>query len=484
MEVDVKSIQQLEPPRIDLGLIFADLLRHIVPILLCAVIGGVLFGWLTWRDATEEKPLTSSQELEQEAYYQQRQSLQTQIAAAQEQITRLEAQKEQSLFLSSDLESFHEFSAIWLVDTHYQNMSYEIQLDAARLQKYSEPDTRGIIMSAYATLMTSGDFYSYVLEQMTDDVDSQTLGELLEVRADGSGTMLQMTALGNSEQMAQEIYSAAKAYLQSNSARVKASAGEHDLMLVKEWDSGVAGEQASRIIETQDAYNSQIAELRAAMSEAQTSLLTLKVPQSVKDAAAVAQVKAENANIMKSTVMVESVKSGIVAFVIALALACGVAVLRYFDRDAALDENEIQRRYGLTVLASVRRFAGKSVRQRVLSRLCMDEKRVPTVEDAAALARINILSSLEATGHAGEELLLIGQSGGLDELARLIGHEKGVEVTVGGNIMLDATAVETMRSYENIVMVERKERISYRELAREAERLQLLKKNVVGLIAL
>ena len=59
----------------------------------------------------------------------------------------------------------------------------------------------------------------------------------------------------------------------------------------------------------------------------------------------------------------------------------------------------------------------------------------------------------------------------------------GVKAVAGGNIMVDTDAVSKLADYENVVIAESKDSVSYSEIGRECERLKVLNKNVVGIIS-
>lgn len=490
-----------EPGEFNLKLALVEVLRNIKKVLIFALVFAVVLGFAKWRgDLSDRDKLLREQEviaqegfdsnlspeeletqrIERETYRAQKASYEAQISAAQAQITQMEAQKGGSVLLSAELDDFRQRGGIWFVDTHYQ-----IHTDTV----VQESDFVSSILSAYETLLSSGEFYDYVGQHMTEAISNQYLSELITITRSSAnvsavqGTTghgaatISVSVFGSSDQMAGEIYGAAKAYLTSHSAQVARTVHAHDLTLVDEWEGSVAGEQADLIRTAQDSYNGELAALRATVSDLQAKLLTLKVPSSMQAVAIERALKSD------SEIAVNAVIFGLLGMLVGAVLAAVIVIIAFVKRDAALDESEIQQRCGVLVLSSLRRFSGTSSWQQSLSRLCGDEKRAETLEEVAALARVNLCSALEAAGRAGEKVLLIGQNE-VNDLARLIGRESSVDIVAGGNVMLDATAAEAMRSIDNVALVERKEGISYREINTELDRLAFLKKNVVGMIAL
>ena len=118
----------------------------------------------------------------------------------------------------------------------------------------------------------------------------------------------------------------------------------------------------------------------------------------------------------------------------------------------------------------------------MLAKLSGDEKRVDGVEEAALLATVNVKSLLQARDCDDKEVLLIGHN--INALVELSCLMYGVIAVAGGDIMVDRHAVEMLDDYDNVIIAEEKEGISYGEIGREYEKLQLLNKNVIGIIAL
>ena len=489
METATVYTRRDEPGEFNLKLALVEVLRNIKKVLIFALVFAVVLGFAKWRgDIHDRAELLEEQEqiaredsgtslspeelesrrIERETYRLQKAAYEEQISAAQAQITQMESQKGGSVLLSAEPELFRQRGGLWYVDTHYQ-----IRADTVM----QEPNPVNSVVSAYGSLLTSGEFYEYVAQHMTDSLGIQSLVELIDVAANADSSMLRVSVFGNSEQMANDIYTAAKTYLTLHSSEIKVNVHTHDLTLVDEWEGSVTGEQAELIRVAQDSYNSELASLRASVSELQAKLLTLKVPSSLQT------LVIETALKSNSEIAINAVIFGLLGMLVGAVLAAVIVIFIFVKRDAALDESEIQQRCGVLVLSSLRRFSGTSLWQQRLSRLCGDEKRAETMEDVAALARVNLCSALEAAGRAGEKVLLIGQDE-VNDLVRLIGRESGVDVVAGGNVLLDATAAEAMRSIDNVALVERKEGISYREINTELDRLAFLKKNVVGMIAL
>lgn len=493
---------------IDLVQLLVELLRNIKPILICAVICGVLFGGLKLgkdyydeyraKNASVEVDtslnkygvggmvgVNNAEETEdweyktkEEREYEQKletynlavASYQDQLAKVLKLVSRNEEYKQNSVLLNMDPNNFYQKDAVWYVDTHYQ-------VNPGLSMQDINPITS--IMSAYATLLSSEDFYIYVQKNISDSIDGLYIRELIFTSTDADTSFIRLTALGATEQMADDIFSASVKYLESHKPQINNAVSRYDVTLIEEWGYGsydpeasesvIGGGYANYIKSKQDSFNDTLAELQTSAVELQQKLLKLAEPK----------------NPGSSSHIKTFVKNGIIGGVLGVVLAAVYIVIRFIAKDAALSEDELRRRYGVFVLSSVKRFSGKGKWQRMLSKLCGDAKRSETVEEAAGLAQANIASILEAVGQKDGKVLLVGKdSAALSEVERLTTGKQDSGIIAGGDIMTDKNAVKTLREYENVVVVERKEETPYREIGRELEKLSLLNKKVIGLIAL
>ncbi|MBE6909151.1 MAG: hypothetical protein E7474_06220 [Ruminococcaceae bacterium] len=507
MENNQDNKWQSDEAEIDLIQLLVEILKNVKPILICAVICGLMLGgaklglglYADYRakNAPAEEDTTlnkygignltgvngetlyengmyktkEEREYEQklENYKLQVASYQAQISEVLKLISRNEEYKRNSVLLNLNPNDFYQKDAVWYVDTHYQvNPGLSMQ----------DVNPINSIMSAYATLLSSEDFYSYVQENTGGDIDALYLRELIVSSTDPETSLIRLTVLGATEQMADGIFDASVRYLEGHKPSINNAVSNYDVTLIEEWgydsygavaSESVIGEGYANLIkDKQDSYNTTMTELQATVVDLQQKLLQLSEPE----------------NPGSSSLLKSFAKNGVIGGVLGIVLTGVYLVVRFIAKDAALSEDELRRRYGVFVLSSVKRFPGKSRWQRMLSKMCGDAGRTETVEEAAGLAQANIASILEANGQKDSKVLLVGSdAAALSEVERLTAGKQG-GITAGGDVMTNRAAVETLRSYENVVVVERKEETSYREIGREMEKLSLLKKNVIGLIAL
>lgn len=500
---NAKNTYQAVETEIDLIQLLVELLRKIKPVILCALICGVLFGgWKAFdgmRDMKRQQaqPASATDAAERtetdpdeaamrqyeksvELYEAQKTAYQAQLDRTLEEIAAKEEYRRNSVLLNIDPQNLYQKTAVWYVDTHYQINPGAVMQD---------PNPLNDIMSAYDALLASGEFYGYVQKQISETIDARYIGELIFTSTDSGSALLQVTVLGSSEQMAKELLAATKQYIELNYSKISVAVGNYDIAIVQDVDIGNgAGTKDSMdaVIGAQTAYNSQMTALQNTVTDLNIKILSLVEPEEPK---AKPEEKAEDSNaiapLSSSAVIRSGAKRGIIGLLLGAVLAGLYIAISFIAKDPAVSEDELRKRYGVFVLASVKRFPGKGAWQKMLAKLSGDTKRSTDMEEAVGLAQANVISILEASGQKEGKVLLVGMDTvALSEVERLTTGKQSGCITAGGDIMTDKNAVEMLRGYENVVLVERKGALSYREIGRELEKLALLNKNVVGMIAL
>ena len=467
-----------EAAEIDLFQVLIHQLEHIRPILICALIGAAILGAAKLvselrvaENPGAEGPAAETAE-DEEAMQEYEEALANyelqmkiydeQLQTAYDSLTQYEEYRENSILLSMDPMNYYQKEFVWFVN--------------------AEEERTGAVLNAYAGVF-GWDYYYYVQERISDRCEALYLRELISTSYNLSTSGLSLTISSPTEKLLQEISNATESYLEEKWPQVMEAMGGYEITLVVErqyvttetFDSGT-------VIQAQKSLDQQILTLRNTILDLRTRISGLNQPEPpVEDAT-----KQTTQGFSKNNVIMYA----LIGLLLGVFLSAGWLMVCFVVSDVVLDEEEVQRRFGVYVLASVRRFNGNGLWRRWLSRLSGDVNRTATPEAAAALACVNLESMMKAAGRRGENVLLVGDDeGALKETERLIAESKsGAEtskcISVGGNILVDQGAMEQLQDYDNIVLVVRKGSTRNREIGKEVEKLLTLKKNVVGLFAL
>lgn len=467
-----------EAAEIDLFQVLIHLLEHIRPILICALIGAAILGAAKLvselrgaenpgaegpaAETVEDEEAMQKYEEALANYELQMKIYDEQLQTAYDSLTQYEEYRENSILLSMDPMNYYQKEFVWFVN--------------------AEEERTGAVLNAYAGVF-GWDYYYYVQERISDRCEALYLSELISTSYNLSTSGLSLTILSPTEKLLQEISDATESYLEEKWPQVMEAMGGYEITLVIErqyittetFNSGT-------VIQAQKSLDQQILTLRNTILDLRTRISGLNQPEPpVEDAT-----KQTTQGFSKNSVIMYA----LIGLLLGVFLSAGWLMVCFVVSDVVLDEEEIQRRFGVYVLASVRRFNGNGLWRRWLSRLSGDVNRTATPEAAAALACVNLESMMKVAGRRGENVLLVGDDeGALKETERLIAESKsGAEtskcISVGGNILVDQGAMEQLQDYDNIVLVVRKGSTRNREIGKEVEKLLTLKKNVVGLFAL
>ena len=468
---------------VDLLALCVEVFRKIKVLLIWAIIFAVLLCGLTVVKGMRARMAAKAQiargenvvisedarvqyESELKVYEDQIDACENAIKLIEDDIKKAEAEAKESYILRTAPNDYFKESIIYYVDAHYTfNANSAVQ----------PMNPAGSIILAYRTLTLNDAFYTSVKTTLGEGVELSDVKNLIQLDTDEGRGFLQLTVCAKTKADVDKLYKLSKDYIESNYSKVNSTIAAHDLKVVETF--GIMGEgikgATNNVIAVWDSYNAKINEYNNSIDGIRNSMKDLKEPE-----------KPEGTEVSRVSLIVvakSAIKKGVLGAFVGAFLAAMYFAIMFIIRDNALSEDEIVRRYGLNILASVKRFSGEGRWNKFLAKMSGDDRRVNNVENAAKLAAINAESILGAAGNANKEVLLVGHDN--EMLNRLSGLMTGVKAVAGGNIMVDTDAVSKLADYENVVIAESKDSVSYSEIGRECERLKVLNKNVVGIIS-
>lgn len=473
-----------EEKTIDMSLLFVEVLRRIGLIILWAVIfavligGGAAFrGYLSLEKARDKVAEGKNYEVSDEAqrqyeealktYEQQYANYQAQLDKIKEEISSKAESEKDSFILSTKPEDYYKVTVIYYIDTHYK----------VNNQSTEQPQNPiNSIMQAYRVLILNDAFYTYLKNNVTDEIEIDDIKKLVQLDIDTDSAFLQLSVCGKTSYQASEILKASRTYLENSYDKISSTISDYEIKVVE-----ILGDSGEGLRGATDGVNAAwevyLAELSASEEAIREKLSALVKPKEPQPEDTV-----ESSDVSMRALAKRSIKQGILGAFVGVFLSYMYIMIKFIMNDSALSEDEIRRRYNLNILSSTKRFPGRGWWKRMLAKLSGDEKRVDGVEEAALLATVNVKSLLQARDCNDKEVLLVGHN--INALVELSCLMYGVIAVAGGDIMVDRHAVEMLDDYDNVIIAEEKEGISYGEIGREYEKLQLLNKNVIGIIAL
>ncbi len=452
-----RKTRKYDELEIDLIEVLVGILRSVGPLLLCTAAFALLLA--AWRVHSVRQEAQQVNMIENAA---------AELERTRAEIDRRREHLTHSILLNLDPWHVYKRDAVWYV-----------RPDAADGQLFRQQSAA--LASAYASLLGSEDFCAYVRRTAAPELGSCCIRELLLARADTESGMLRLTVIADSGELAEGLYGAAADYLAQVKPRLDAAIGAHrtELISASAYDDGdVAGTMDGNTNEAAGVQGGLTVDMLSAISNSR------KVYENELTALGNRQTTLEQ-QLAQDTAIRSGVKYGIIGAILGAAVWCCLVLLRVALRGPATNEEMLRELTGAPVLASVRRFSDKGARQRLLTALTGDARRAATAEDAAVMARDAAMPLLTKDGGDVARLLLVGRDeADVAELAKQMDGEGLSVKAAAGDIVTDRQAAAALEGCEDVVLVTRKERETYREVARELERLTLLQKRVVGVIAL
>ena len=473
-----------EAKTVDMTVLLVEVLRRIGFIILWAIIFAILIGGVsTFRGyrslenarnkVAEGTNLEVSAEArrqyeeELKSYEQQYASYQAQLDKIKDAINSKAESEKDSFILSTRPEEYYKETIIYYIDAHYtvnSNANDQSQ------------NTVNSIMQAYHVLILNDAFFTYLSSNVSEEIDLDDLKKLVQLDIDVDSALMQLTVCSKTRYQTNEILKVSRAYLEDSYDKISAAIGDYEIKVVEILGASGAGIHGATdsVNEAWDIYLAELSASEEAIRERIAELIRPKEPQPEETV--------DQNDVSMRALAKNSVKRAILGAFLGVFLSYMYIMIRFIVNDYALSEDEIRRRFGLTVLSSTKRFPKPGAWNRLLSKLSGDEKRSAGVEEAALLAVVNINSILHNNEEEGSDVLLIGHNN--NALLELSCSMYGVMAVAGGNILVDRHAVEMLDDYDNVVIAEPKESTSYDEIGLEYERLKLLGKNVVGIVAM
>lgn len=472
-----------EERTVDIMLLLVEILRKIGIIFLWAalfaiIIGGVAAyrGYLAIGEAknriAEGSDLVVSDEARKQydealrLYEQQYESLNAQLDDIMAQISAKEESESDSFILSTRPEDYYKETTIYYVDTHYT-----VNTNGGEQQQ----NPINSIMQAYRVLIINDAFFSYLKENLSEEIDIADIKKLVQLDIDMDSAFLQLFVCGKTRKQADEILSLSAAYLEGSFDKISTAIGSYDIKVVE--TLGNSGEGIRGATEgVEEAWSVYLGELSASEEAIKERISALIKPEEPQPEVARKETTSLGALIRSA------IKRSLLGGFIGAFLSIAYISVSFIMRDNALSEDELRNRFGLVVLSSAKRFSSRKKWQKFLGKLAGDDKRVDGVEETALLATVNVSSILKATNREHEEILMVGRNRNmLVELSCLM---YGINVIAAGDILVDRHAVEMLDDYTTVIIAEGKEDISYSEIGRECEKLKLLNKDIIGIVAL
>ncbi len=489
MDKDNQPLFTEDEEEISLVELMVQLLSGWKKILLLAVLFAVLLGGYRaasglWTRADKESAAEAEEKYQTalRSYTFQKELLEDQIESANESIQQNTDYKDSSVLMQLNPYDYMAASVVYFIDAHYT-------VDPNTVVQSLDP-TRSLVRAYEAKLQTA-DFYQYVAETpaLQGQLDSSSLQELISVQAEQDTRMLTINIVSVDRSQAEAIVDAVQQYVEALQGRIAEKIAAHDLQLLSAssyqmkngstTDGGNSGEGAAlnamgnAVAAKQQDYENTVRDLNQRLEDLQTQQSELEEP-ALDDI---------GHGLKKATV-----KFALIGLVLGAFLGCGWITLVMLLGDSFCDEEELQQRYGLTLLGSLRRFPEKGIMNCICAALSGDQGRQTDLTSLADFAQSNVAACLRRKQMDAENTPVLLAGSDDEKLAALgaaLTKKSGTDgYQLCGDILRDPAAVAMLQPGARVVICEEKGSAKRQTIVNEVRKLSGLGCDVLGIISL
>ena len=354
----------------------------------------------------------------------------------------------------------------------YMDYDYKINPELS----VQDVDLSDRILKAYATYMTNGEMYNYILGNLTYELELHYLQEILTTDVDYDTHMISVSVRQKDETTCQEILGLAKEGLNKKFTDITASIAEHGLVVT----NSTAYEAVNRTLDAEQKANIQyVSDLDIELQKKYEEYLDWK-----KEPEPQAEYK-----------MWEVVKGAIKLFIIGTIVGGVLAavVVAFYDLMSGklLNPEDLKDRFGLRILGLLPTKRVKKPFAFISRWFCKFGGITATPEDFDRLAQMvgtNIKSDLLSKEKTNDwKKIAFAGTVSEEEICRIMRYVKmdaSYTRMCAPDVLRDSESIETVMAADCVILVEKQEYTTMQEVERQLESLKAWNKKVVGVIVL
>ncbi len=415
------------------------------------------------------------------AYEAQKTMLESQIEGVSENIRQNNVYQESSVLMQLDPYNYAGASVAYYINAHYA-------VDPAASVQPTDPTPT--LVRAYETGLQQADFYRAVSEALNGALTVADLQDLLTIQAEPDTGMLTIDIAAVDLSQAETIAQAVQQYAAEQQSSLSGKIAAHELQLLSSssssssWVRNGSPEAATADDDavTLKALGNAVAAKQQAFTDSQNQL-SQRLEDLQKQEAALEKPEAESTGAgLKLAVL----KFLLIGLVLGAFLGCGWITLAMLLGDRFCDEEELQQRYGLSLLGSLRRFPEKGLMNRLCAALAGDSGRQNSLAALADFAQANVTAGLQSRKAADVPVLLVGSDREkLTALTAALAEASGTDRhRFCGDILRDPAAVSMLQPGTTVVICEEKGSSRRQTILGELRKLRSLGCEVLGIISL
>ncbi len=388
------------------------------------------------------------------------------------QLNNLEKAKERKL-------DYNEKSILMKIDPLRKNIASSelyVDYDYKILPDKSEqnPDLSNRILKSYATYMTNGEMYHYIINNLDYDIELRYLNEILSISVDYSNKMISLSVVHVDKNKCQDILNLAMEGIFSRYDAVRTAIDEHQITT----NNQAAYETIDLSLEdSQEANRQYVSDIDIAIQKVNENLKKWsKEPEP--------QFAYDWANTIKGGIKM-TIIGGIAMFLIMSVTIAVIAV----QSDKLLNPDDMKNCFGLHLIGQLpaekkkEKFAGIS---RAFAKMCGISTKSEEYGSLAKTIGSSIKSDLLARPELScQTIAFVGTAPAEDmEKAITAMSIEGYKIVCATNVLTDATSVDKVSNADCVVLMEKQEKTLMTEVGKELTALKVWNKPLLGAVVL
>lgn len=353
-------------------------------------------------------------------------------------------------------------------------VDYDYQINPSLT--YQNTDLSDRIIKAYATYMTNGEMYRYIIENLSYDMELRYFKEIFGVSADYTNNMISISVRHESAEKCQEILKLASQALKDKYTSVCETIDDHTL---REMNSASYEAVNFGLESTQKANIKYISEVDIALQEKNEEYLEWKKePEPTYEYT--------NWEIIKNSIKVIII-AGIIGAVVVAVVVAFAALLS----GTLLNPEDLKKRFGLRVIGELPCNRAKKPFAFVSRWFTAFGGITRTPEEYELLAKVagtGIKSELASREDAKEwKQIAFTGTVGEEEMSRFLAAlqmDAAYTVVSAANVLTNAESIQKVATADCVVLVEKQEETKLADIAKELEAIKAWNKTVLGAIVL
>ena len=351
---------------------------------------------------------------------------------------------------------------------------YDYQIDPNLT--YQNIDLSDRILKAYATYMTNGEMYQYIINNLSYELELRYLKEILDVSVDYTNNMISVSVRQQESAMCQEILDLAKEGMLSRFDIISETIGEHEITTT----NSSAYEAVNLALDSAQKTNIQeVANLDISLQQINEAYLKWK------------EEPEPEAEYLLIEVIKNAIKLLVIGGVIAGVVLCVFVAFGALMSGKLLNPEDAKSRFQLRVIGQL---PTKRVKKpfAFVSRWFSAFGGITAVpEDYNRLAKM-IGSSLKSDLTSSEESSAwkeIAFTGTIseEEMQKVLASlhmDASYQLICAPDVLTNAESIEKVANADCVVLVEKQEETKIADMEKELEALKAWNKTVLGVIVL